>query len=385
MKSLAILGSTGSVGKSTLDVIRENQDEFKIELLTARTNFRLMAEQCKEFTPKFVYLENKEAQKSFLDELGTNDSQVTLLSDEKELNQIIASQDLGIVVAAMVGIVGLKPVFQAIKHGKHILLANKESYVVAGEILNNLSKKTGATIFPIDSEHSAIHQCLMGVKNQESISRLILTGSGGPFLNRDINDFKNITPKEATSHPIWNMGDKISVDSSTMMNKCLEIIEAKWLFGFDNIDLLIHPEGIIHSLVEFKDKSLMAQLSIPDMKIPIAYGLGFPERINSGSDSLDFEKISSLSFVKPDSKKFPSLVLAKDCINSGGTSFSTLNAANEECVASFLEGRIGYLDIHKIISEVLDKSDIKMVEEIEDIFEADMQSREMTKELINTN
>ena len=181
------------------------------------------------------------------------------------------------------------------------------------------------------------------------------------------------------------MGDKISVDSSTMMNKCLEIIEAKWLFGFDDIDVLIHPEGIIHSLVEFKDKSLIAQLSIPDMKIPIAYGLGFPERINSGCDSLDFEEISNLSFVKPDLKKFPSLVLAKDCINSGGTSFSTLNAANEECVASFLEGRIGYLDIHKIISEVLDKSDIKMVEEIEDIFEADMQSREMTKELINTN
>ena len=244
MKSLAILGSTGSVGKSTLDVIRENKDEFKIELLTARNNFRLMAEQCKEFTPKFVYLENKEAQKSFLDELGTNTSQPTLLSDEKELNQIIASQDLEIVVAAMVGIAGLKPVFQAIKHGKHILLANKESYVVAGEILNNLSKKTNATIFPIDSEHSAIHQCLMGVKNEESISRLILTGSGGPFLNRDINDFKNITPKEATAHPIWNMGDKISVDSSTMMNKCLEIIEAKWLFGFDEIDVLIHPEGL---------------------------------------------------------------------------------------------------------------------------------------------
>ena len=265
------------------------------------------------------------------------------------------------------------------------MLANKESYVVAGEILNNLSEKSGSTIFPIDSEHSAIHQCLQGVKDQSSISRLILTGSGGPFLNRDIKDFQKITPAEAIAHPVWNMGNKISVDSSTMMNKCLEIIEARWLFNNENIDVLVHPEGVVHSLVEFADKSIIAQLSVPDMKIPIAYGLGFPDKISSGSSSIDFEVISNLSFRKPDLKKFPSINLAKDCISSGGSSFSVLNAANEECVAAFLKGKIAYLDIFKIISKVLDKSDIYAVKTLEDIFEADIQSRKKTLKLIKTN
>ena len=385
MKSLSILGSTGSVGRSTLEVVRNNNSKFKIELLTAKSNFQLLIDQCREFAPKFVYLDDLSSQESFLEKGGSLLSKTSLLTNEEDLNQLLGSQRIDIVVAAMVGVAGLKPVYNAVKHGKHILLANKESYVVAGEILNNLSQRSGATIFPIDSEHSAIHQCLLGIEDQNSVVKLILTGSGGPFLDRDLKDLKNITPAEAIAHPVWNMGDKISVDSSTMMNKCLEIIEARWLFNNKNIDVLIHPEGIIHSMVEFTDKSVVAQLSIPDMKIPIAHGLGFPEKISSGSDSINFEELGSLSFRAPDLEKFPSLVLAKDCINSGGTVFSILNASNEECVAAFLRGKIGYLDIYKIISEVLDKSDISAVKDLDEIFEADLTSRKKTIELIKKN
>ena len=383
MKNLAILGSTGSVGKSTLEVVRRNNDKFQINLLTANKNFELMLQQMHEFQPKFIYLKDPEAQKSFIKGSKNLKLKTTLLTSEDELMDNLSSQESEIIVAAMVGVAGLKPVYHAVKNGKHILLANKESYVVAGEMLNKLSKETGSTIFPIDSEHSAIHQCLMGIEDKRSVSRIILTGSGGPFLDRDINDFDDITPEEATAHPIWKMGEKISVDSSTMMNKCLEIIEARWLFDVKNIDVLIHPEGIVHSLVEFTDKSVIAQLSEPDMKIPIAYGLAFPERITSGSNSIDFEEFNKLSFRKPDYEKFPALGLARNCIAEGGSSFAILNAANEECVNAFLKGKIKYLDIFKIISKVLDKSSIKDVKDLNDIFESDTESRERSKELIN--
>ena len=382
MKNLSILGSTGSVGKSTLEVVRRNADKFQINLLTANTNFSLMLDQIEEFGPKFVFLEDTEAQKSLLRELEQTKMNTTLLINEDQLMEVLADNNSEIVVAAMVGVAGLKPVYHAVEHGKNILLANKESYVVAGEILNSLSSVTGSTIFPIDSEHSAIHQCLEGVKDKDSISKLILTGSGGPFLDRDIDDFDNVTPEEAISHPIWKMGNKISVDSSTMMNKCLEIIEARWLFDIVDIEVLIHPEGIVHSIVEFTDNSMLAQMSVPDMKIPIAYGLGFPERIISGSESINLDTLRTLTFRKPDYNKFPALKLAKESIKEGGTSFAILNAANEECVEAFLKGKIAYLDIYKLIAKVLDKSDIKDVKCLDDIFQADKESRLMTKELI---
>ena len=382
MKNLSILGSTGSVGKSTLEVVSRNADKFQINLLTANTNFSLMLDQIEEFGPKFVFLEDTEAQKSLLRELEQTKMNTTLLTNEDQLMEVLADNNSEIVVAAMVGVAGLKPVYHAVEHGKNILLANKESYVVAGEILNSLSSVTGSTIFPIDSEHSAIHQCLEGVKDKDSISKLILTGSGGPFLDRDIDDFDNVTPEEAISHPIWKMGNKISVDSSTMMNKCLEIIEARWLFDIVDIDVLIHPEGIVHSIVEFTDNSMLAQMSVPDMKIPIAYGLGFPERIISGSESINLDTLRTLTFRKPDYNKFPALKLAKESIKEGGTSFAILNAANEECVEAFLKGKIAYLDIYKLIAKVLDKSDIKDVKCLDDIFQADKESRLMTKELI---
>ena len=382
MKNLSILGSTGSVGKSTLEVVRRHADKFQINLLTANTNFSLMLDQIEEFGPKFVFLEDTEAQKSLLRELEKTKINTTLLTSEDQLMEVLADNNSEIVVAAMVGVAGLKPVYHAVEHGKNILLANKESYVVAGEILNSLSSVTGSTIFPIDSEHSAIHQCLEGVKDKDSISKLILTGSGGPFLDRDIDDFDNVTPEEAISHPIWKMGNKISVDSSTMMNKCLEIIEARWLFDIVDIEVLIHPEGIVHSIVEFTDNSMLAQMSVPDMKIPIAYGLGFPERIISGSESINLDTLRTLTFRKPDYNKFPALKLAKESIKEGGTSFAILNAANEVCVEAFLKGKIAYLDIYKLIAKVLDKSDIKDVKCLDDIFQADKESRLMTKELI---
>jgi len=382
MKNLSILGSTGSVGKSTLEVVSRNADKFQINLLTANTNFSLMLDQIEEFGPKFVFLEDTEAQKSLLRELEKTKINTTLLTSEDQLMEVLADNNSEIVVAAMVGVAGLKPVYHAVEHGKNILLANKESYVVAGEILNSLSSVTGSTIFPIDSEHSAIHQCLEGVKDKDSISKLILTGSGGPFLDRDIDDFDNVTPEEAISHPIWKMGNKISVDSSTMMNKCLEIIEARWLFDIVDIEVLIHPEGIVHSIVEFTDNSMLAQMSVPDMKIPIAYGLGFPERIISGSESINLDTLRTLTFRKPDYNKFPALKLAKESIKEGGTSFAILNAANEECVEAFLKGKIAYLDIYKLIAKVLDKSDIKDVKCLDDIFQADKESRLMTRELI---
>ena len=382
MKNLSILGSTGSVGKSTLEVVRRNAEKFQINLLTANTNFSLMLDQIEEFGPKFVFLEDTEAQKSLLRELEKTKINTTLLTSDDQLMEVLADNNSEIVVAAMVGVAGLKPVYHAVEHGKNILLANKESYVVAGEILNSLSSVTGSTIFPIDSEHSAIHQCLEGVKDKDSISKLILTGSGGPFLDRDIDDFDNVTPEEAISHPIWKMGNKISVDSSTMMNKCLEIIEARWLFDIVDIEVLIHPEGIVHSIVEFTDNSMLAQMSVPDMKIPIAYGLGFPERIISGSESINLDTLRTLTFRKPDYNKFPALKLAKESIKEGGTSFAILNAANEECVEAFLKGKIAYLDIYKLIAKVLDKSDIKDVKCLDDIFQADKESRLMTREHI---
>ena len=384
MKNVAILGSTGSVGSSSLEVLRANKNEFKVKLLVANKNHESLIKQYREFRPSYIYLHDKKARQELLSTLDKSELGSSLITREDELNHLLSSDELDIVVAAIVGIAGLNSVTNAVKSGKHILLANKESYIVAGEILNQLSNESGATIFPIDSEHSAIHQCLSGIKDQKSISKLILTGSGGPFLDRDINTFNEITPEEAISHPVWNMGPKISVDSSTMMNKCLEIIEARWLFNNKNIEVLIHPEGIVHSLVEFVDKSLVAQLSVPDMKIPIAYGLGYPSKIDSAASSVNFEIFSNLSFRQPDFQKFPSLNLARQCIEEGGNSPIVINAVNEVSVDAFLKGKIGYLDIYNLISEILDKTDIKVVKKVEDIFEQDKQSRAMAMELIGT-
>ena len=381
--NIAILGSTGSIGHSTLEVIRQNKQKFSINLLTARRNHKLLLEQSKEFNPKFVYLEDEQARKIYKENALQEKIETCIIQSQEEFEEVLGSDETNVVVAGMVGIAGLIPVHFAISKGKRVLLANKESYVVAGEYLNTLCTQTGASIFPIDSEHSAIHQCLANIENKTDVSKIILTGSGGPFLNKDINEFTSITPEQAINHPVWNMGKKISVDSSTLMNKGLEVIEARWLFGYENIDILIHPEGIIHSLVEFRDNSVLAQLSNPDMKIPIAYGLSYPERIISGSTPLNLQEVGSLNFLEPDFKKFPCLKLAIDLLSVGGTSFSVLNASNEVCVEAFLDGRISYIQIYEIISKVLDKIKIKTVESLEEVLESDKNSRMETSSIIN--
>ena len=378
MKKIAILGSTGSIGTSTLEVIEANSRVFSVNLLAAESNTNLIFEQCQKFNPRYVYLKQDSSAKELKDKLSSKKLNTSVV-DEDDFLKITSGSEVDIVVAGIVGVAGLKSVHAAVLAGKRILLANKESYVVAGELLNKLADLNKADIFPIDSEHSAIHQCLAGKKDtKDEVKRLVLTGSGGPFLDRNIKDFAYITPEEAVKHPVWSMGKKISVDSATMMNKGLEVIEAKWLFKLDpeKIEILIHPEGIVHSLVEFQDASVIAQMSVPDMKIPIAYGLGFPERIKSTSNSLRLEEIGQLNFSRPDLNKFPSIKIAREALISGGTASTLLNAANEEAVGAFLNKKISFIQIPEIISFVMDTIPIKTVKELGSILEADALGRE---------
>ena len=378
MKKIAILGSTGSIGVSTLEVIEANPGFCSVNLLAAESNTNSIFEQCQKFHPQYAYLKQDSSAKELKDKLSSKKLN-TLVVNQDDFLKIISGSEVDVVVAGIVGVAGLKSVHAAVLAGKRILLANKESYVVAGELLNNLADLNKAKIFPIDSEHSAIHQCLEGKKEtNDDIKRLVLTGSGGPFLNKDIKDFVYITPEEAINHPVWSMGRKISVDSATMMNKGLEVIEAKWLFKLDHrkIDILVHPEGIVHSLVEFQDASVIAQMSVPDMKIPIAYGLGFPERIKSGASSLRLDEIGQLNFSRPDLNKFPSINIAREALISGGTASTLLNAANEEAVGAFLNNKISFIQIPEIISFVMDTIPIKTVKTLESIFEADALGRE---------
>jgi len=384
MKKVAILGSTGSIGTSTLKVIEANPDVFSITLLAADSNFDSIFEQSLKFKPNYLYLNDDSSSRQLGQRVDSSNLNTSLV-DEKDFLKILASDEVDIVVAGIVGVAGLKSIYKAVSAGKRVLLANKEAYVVAGELLNELAESNNSTIFPIDSEHSAIHQCLSGKTDTSGgVRKITLTGSGGPFLNRNLKDFEKITPDEAVNHPIWKMGKKISVDSATMMNKGLEIIEAKWLFGINSekIDILVHPEGIVHSLVEFNDASVIAQLSVPDMQIPIAYGLGFPERINSKSQSLSLEKIGQLNFFKPDLLKFPSIVMARNCLEYGGTASSLLNAANEEAVKAFLDKKIYFTQITEIISFVMDTNPIKTVKELENVIEADVLGRESAQNRI---
>ena len=377
MRNLAILGSTGSIGSSTLDVVKSNPGMFDIQLLAAKSNHPLLLEQIKLFKPNFIYLEDESSFISIKDAIKDIDQSLEVINNEQDLLSLISSNIIDTVVAAVVGIAGLNGVEAALSSGKRVLLANKESYVVAGEYLNKLCKENGGLIIPLDSEHSAIHQCLSRGNQKEKASRIILTGSGGPFLNKKKTDLANVTMEEAINHPIWTMGRKISVDSSTLMNKGLELIEAKWLFESDTneIEIIIHPEGIVHSLVEFKDNSIIAQLGKPDMKIPIAYGLGFPNRINSNVESLNLSELGPLTFLDPDFDKFPCLGLATEALIAGGTAPALLNAANEVAVEAFLNESIKYLDIPRVISEVLEINEIKKVDNISSIKEVDLIAR----------
>ncbi|MCX8010882.1 MAG: 1-deoxy-D-xylulose-5-phosphate reductoisomerase [Ignavibacteria bacterium] len=379
MKNIAIFGSTGSIGRSSLEGIEKNREHFKVTFLSTNKNIDLLVEQAKKFKPIGVVVTDELAYKDLKQRNVLN----CQIFPPNKLKEVAASPDIDLVIAAMVGFAGLESTIEAIKHKKDIALANKETLVVAGHLISRLVEENNVRIIPIDSEHSAIFQCLVG-ENKESISKLILTASGGPFLNRDLEDFQNITVAEALKHPNWNMGNKITIDSATLMNKGLEVIEAHWLFGLpsDKIDVIIHPQSIIHSMVEFNDGSIKAQLGIPDMKIPIQYALSYPERFDYNFAKMDFKRYNTLTFFEPDREKFKCLDLAFKSLQLGGTYPVVMNAANEVAVEKFLAEEITFNYIPEIIEKALEHDSYNSYPSFEEIVDRDRATREFCRNLV---
>ncbi len=379
-KKVTILGSTGSIGKNTIDLIRQHPESFEVEALTANNNVELLAEQAKNLNAKSAVITNELLYRELKERLAGTDIEVA--AGEKATEQA-ASRKADFVMSAIIGAAGLNPTIKAIEQGATIGMANKECLVCAGDLINKYVKKNQATLIPVDSEHNSIFQ-IFDYKNVDKIEKITLTASGGPFLNHPRNTLKDITPKEAMKHPNWTMGAKISVDSATMMNKGLEYIEAYNLFPLERsqIDILIHPESVIHGLISYKDGSVMAGMSYPDMRVPISYALGWPERINNNSKKLNLAETGKLSFFKPDENQFPALRLAHYALEKGGTSPTILNAANEEAVKSFLSGEIGFLDITNLVKECLEKISSTVIRSIDDIISADREARERARNII---
>ena len=381
-KKIAILGSTGSIGIQTLDVIQKNKELFTAEILIAGQNSNLLIKQAKSFKPKIVVI-NDESKYLYVKEQLKNEK-TRVFAGKKEIINVVKNKSIDTVVSAVVGYSGLEPTISAIKAGKNIALANKETLVVAGELINNLIKKYKVKMYPIDSEHSAIYQCILG-EEKNKYEKIILTASGGPFRGFKLSQLEKVTPHEALNHPKWKMGKKISIDSATLMNKGLEVIEAKWLFDIDpsNIEVVIHPEAIVHSMVQFIDGSIKAQLGVPDMKIPIQFALTSPYRIESNFPRLSLNKKLSLNFEKPDLNTFKNLKLAFQAIKEGGNKPCILNAANEVVVDSFLKKKIKFLEMSNIIEECLNKIEYIANLNFEDYVEIDRKTRILTKKLIN--
>jgi 1-deoxy-D-xylulose-5-phosphate reductoisomerase len=373
MKNICILGSTGSIGVNSLEVISGLGDRFRPVCLTANRNVDLLAEQVRTHRPEAVAILDEAAAGDFRARMN---GAVDVLTGAKGLLEIVKRQDVDIVIGSMVGFAGLAPTLEAVKLGKTVALANKESLVVAGELMTGLAAETGAKIVPIDSEHSAILQCLAG-EDPSTVRRLILTASGGPFLDRDAREFGKVTVGDALRHPTWKMGKKITIDSATLMNKGLEVIEAHWLFGLapEKIGVLVHPQSIIHSMVEFVDGSVKAQLGVPDMKVPIQYALTWPERTCSAWERLDFSTLNTMTFREPDRNKFRCLPLAYRALGEGGTSAVVLNAANEVAVELFLTERLGFERIPDVIEDALDHFPAAPVRDYETIIDADRRTR----------
>jgi 1-deoxy-D-xylulose-5-phosphate reductoisomerase len=380
-KGIAILGSTGSIGTQTLEVISEHKNLFSVEVLTANNNCDLLIEQAKQYKPNTVVIVNQDKYdkvNSELFKLG-----IKVYAGQKSLEQIVESEEVNIVLTALVGYSGLIPTTNAIKLGKKIALANKETLVVAGDLITKLSKKYNAPIYPVDSEHSAIFQCLVG-ENNNAIEKIYLTASGGPFRGKKAAELKTITKKQALKHPNWSMGAKITIDSATLMNKGLEVIEAKWLFNLkkEQIDVVVHPQSIIHSAVQFEDGSIKAQLGIPDMKLPIQYALGFPNRLKNNFKRFSFFDYPNLTFEKADEKTFRNLSLAFRAMSKGGNSACILNAANEVAVEAFLNDKIGFLNMSDLIDNCLEKITFVKNPTIEDYIETDRQTRLLANKLL---
>lgn len=375
---ISVLGSTGSIGTQTLEIAR-TYPHIKICALSAHSNIKLLEQQAREFLPELVCVTDEKKARDLKIRLA--DTDVKVIAGTKGLNEVSTLHNAETVVTAVVGISGLVPTVEAIKAKKNIALANKETLVTGGHIVTRLAKENGVKILPVDSEHSAIFQSLQGCRKKSELKRILLTASGGPFFGKKREELKDVTPADALKHPNWNMGAKVTIDSSTLVNKGLEVIEAKWLFGTDNIQVLVHCQSVVHSMVEFCDNAVIAQLGIPDMKLPIQYALTYPERLPMAGNELDFTKYSSLTFEKPDTDTFYALKLAYDALRDGGIKPTLFNSADEAAVELFLEGKISYLGITEAIDKAMSK--ISNIENptIEDIFEADRLAREVVKSL----
>jgi 1-deoxy-D-xylulose-5-phosphate reductoisomerase len=380
MKKVLILGSTGSIGINTLDVIKKHPDKFSVSALTINTRIDLLKPQIHQYKPGLVVVTNQSAAEKLREDKSID---CKILSGVESLLNVASTCEYDILFGAMVGFAGLLPTLEAIKRGKRIALANKETLVVAGELVTELCKKHNAEIIPVDSEHSAIYQCLVGEKVEE-VERLILTASGGPFFNRGKDELSKVTVKEALAHPNWKMGNKVTIDSASLMNKGLEVIEAHWLFGLpkEKINVVVHPQSIIHSMVEFVDGSVKAQLGVPDMRMPIQYALSFPERLGNNFPKTNFAAIKKLTFFEPDMEKFRCLRLAYDALMSEGTAPCILNAANEVAVEGFLTGRITFSKIPEIIDSALEKIENHRSPDLETIIECDKMTRIFVENLV---
>jgi 1-deoxy-D-xylulose-5-phosphate reductoisomerase len=378
MNSITLLGATGSIGASTLDVVARHPDRFMLHAATAASSVEALVRVCSRFRPQIAVIADETKLGALRDGLRAAGLPTVALGGVAALVEVACSAQADTVVAAIVGAAGLVPTIAAARAGKRVLLANKETVVCAGRLLIDAVRAGGGQLLPVDSEHSAIHQCLAGARFAgRDVRRLILTASGGPFRNRA--DLSGVTPEEACAHPNWVMGRKISVDSATLMNKGLEVIEASWLFGFPagRIDVVVHPQSVIHSMVEFVDGSVVAQLGTPDMRTPIAYALAYPERIDSGSMTLDFTRLGALSFEAPDLQRFRCLALAFEALAGGTARTAALNAANEIAVEAFLDGRLPFSEIARVIEQTLHGMDAQEPESIEAVLDIDVRARRL--------
>ena len=382
-KRVAILGSTGSIGTQTLDVIRQHPDWFTVEVLTAQHNWELLVAQALEFKPNAVVIGNEDHYSKVKEALSGEP--IKVFAGQKAIAQVVEMDTIDVVLTALVGYSGLIPTVHAIRAGKQIALANKETLVVAGELITALAKQHGVNIYPVDSEHSAIFQCLVG-EFHNPIEKIILTASGGPFRGKDTTYLSSVTREQALRHPNWDMGAKITIDSASLMNKGLEVIEAKWLFGLktEQIEVVVHPQSIVHSLVQFEDGSIKAQLGLPDMRIPIQFALSYPDRLKSNFERFNFANYPQLTFEQPDVKTFRNLQLAYDALAAGGNAPCILNAANEIAVAAFLNRQIGFLEMSDLIEETLNQANFLARPKLEDYIESDRQARELSETILTS-
>lgn len=382
MKQIAILGSTGSIGSQALEVIEAHSEEYSVYALTANNNVDLLIEQAKKFLPDTVVIANENHYSTLCEAL--KDLPIKVYAGSDAINQIVTASPIDIVLASMVGFAGLCPTIEAIKAGKTIALANKETLVVAGELITSLVQEYKVPMLPVDSEHSAIFQCLVG-EQYNNVEKIILTASGGPFRNCSYDELKKVTKREALKHPNWNMGAKITIDSATLMNKGFEVIEAKWLFGvpYNKIDVVVHPQSIIHSMVQFEDGAVKAQLGAPDMRLPIQYAFSYPYRLKADFPRVDFYTMGSLTFERPDMDRFRNLALAYRALEEGGSMPCVLNAANEVCVAAFLNDKVGFLQMSDIIEQTMQTIPFQKQPSLDDYIAIDAESRLVAKRLVD--